>query len=238
MKKISTKRDLTIFKNNEFIVFAMDSCGAIGEKEFDKLNFDLYTAAKLTLRVCLNEIFAVNAVPKAVFSLVANEFEPTAKTILKAIRDELEENNLVDIEINGSSEENFETKMTAFGFNVFSTAKNLKIKNTESGYNIYLVGIPFVGEEVIENQDILLTPKIIKDILEKYEIGDFLPCGSGGVLKEIKILAQENSLDFEIFESNIDLHKSAGPATCGIFTSKDNIDFNKEIPLTLIGKYI
>jgi hypothetical protein len=238
MKKINTKRDLTIFKDNEYIVFAMDSCGAIGEKEYDVLNFDIYNTAKLTLRVCLNELFSVGATPKAVFSLVANEFDPTAGTILKAIKDELEDNELKDIEINGSSEENFETKMTAFGINVFSTAKKLKMKNTKSDYFIYLVGEPFVGQEVVNNQDILLTPKIIKFIINNYEIGDLIPCGSGGILKELNILSKENSLDFELFDTKIDLEKSAGPATCGVFTTKEKIESMGDYPLTLIGKYI
>lgn len=238
MKKISTKRDLTIFKDNEYIVFAMDSCGSIGEKESDKLHFSVYETAKLTLRVCLNELFAVGASPKAVFSLVANEFNPTAEIILNAIKDELDDNDLKDIEINGSSEENFETKMTAFGINVFSIAKKLKMKNTKSDYFIYLVGEPFVGQEVVNNQDILLTPKIIKFIINNYEIGDLIPCGSGGILKELNILSKENSLDFELFDTKIDLEKSAGPATCGVFTSKEKIENIKGYPLTLVGKYI
>jgi hypothetical protein len=238
MKKISTKRDLTIFKDNEYIVFAMDSCGSIGEKESDKLHFSVYETAKLTLRVCLNELFAVGATPKAVFSLVANEFKPTAKTILKAIKDELEDNDLKDIEINGSSEENFETNMTAFGINVFSTAENLKMKNTKPDYFIYLVGMPLMGQEVVDNQDILLKPKMIKHILDNYEIGDFIPCGSGGILKEIEVLSQESSVNFELFETKIDLKKSAGPATCGVFTTKEKIESIGNYPLTLIGKYI
>ncbi|MGM0641637.1 MAG: hypothetical protein ACQESN_09480 [Thermotogota bacterium] len=238
MKKVNTKRDLTIFKNDEYIVFAMDSCGAIGEKEVDELKFNVYNTAKLTLRVCLNELFSVGATPKAVFSLVANEFDPTAGKILKAIKDELEENDLKDIEINGSSEENFETNMTAFGLNVFSTAKKLKMRNTQPSYYIYLVGKPFVGQEVVDNQAILLKPKMIKYILDNYEVGDFIPCGSGGILKEIEVLSKENSLEYKLYENKVDLKKSAGPATCGIFTTKEKIESIKDYPLTLIGKYI
>jgi len=238
MKKIKTKRDLTIFKSEEYMVFAMDSCGSIGEKEADELRFDLYNTAKLTVRVCLNEIFSVGAIPKAVFSLVANEYDPTAKTILDAIESEMEENDLNDIEINGSSEENFESKMTAFGINVFSTAKKLKMRNTQPSYYIYLVGMPFVGQEVVDNQDILLKPKMIKHILDNYEVGDFIPCGSGGVLKEIEVLSKENSLEYKLYENKVDLKKSAGPATCGIFTTKEKIESIKDYPLNLIGKYI
>jgi hypothetical protein len=54
----------------------------------------------------------------------------------------------------------------------------------------------------------------------------------------LNILSKENSLDFELFDTKIDLEKSAGPATCGVFTTKEKIESMGDYPLTLIGKYI
>ncbi|BBE31982.1 hypothetical protein OSSY52_21230 [Tepiditoga spiralis] len=227
-KKINTFRDISIFKKeNTYFVFAVDSVGAIGEKENDKLNIPVKISAKYNMRVCLNEIYSVGVKPEVVFSIVSNEWNETGKNIYSGILSELKENNLESIEVNGSTEENFKTSMTAFGLTVMGTSNKLYFRNTKKGDKVYLIGLPRVGKEVLKNEKDNLNPLMIEEIFKNHKIGDFLPCGSKGISNELKILEKENNLKVNIIEMyDIDFNKSAGPATCGIFTSSENIILN------------
>ncbi|MDN5342150.1 hypothetical protein OF820_05075 [Oceanotoga sp. DSM 15011] len=192
-----------------------------------------------TLNVCLNELYSLNVKPLTVLSMVSNEWNPTGMNVLKGIKKGLSKLEL-DIPINGSTEENFKTSMTAYGMAVFGYTENIIWRNSKENDHIYLIGIPYVGEEVIKNQNNILNPKIIAQIIKENPIGDFLPCGSGGIYKELEILSKENELKYILFDDiienkNINIKKSAGPATCGIFTSKKEIKRN-DIPLFEIGR--
>ncbi|MEA1884663.1 MAG: hypothetical protein U9N62_09115 [Thermotogota bacterium] len=225
MKKITTYRDITVIQNEPFIVLATDSSGSIGEKEQDYLPIKTEIAATYCLRVCLAELFAVGAVPEVFISTVSNEFEPTGRKILTEIKKQCERYNITDYEVNGSSEENFPSTMTGFGITVLGSAKELHWKQTRVEDHCYLYGIPRVGQAVLENESTLLNPSIIQTLLTQYEIHDLLPCGSSGIQREIEVLCDEMNLSFE-YHKRLNpemLKKSAGPATCGIFTSSESI---------------
>lgn len=234
-KKINTFRDISIFKKeNTYFVFAVDSVGSIGEKENDKLKVPVKISAKYSMRVCLNELYSIGVKPEVVFSVVSNEWDKTGKNIYSGILSELKENNIKDIEINGSTEENFKTSMTAFGITVMGISDTLFFRNTKKGDNVYLIGLPRVGEEVLKNEKQHLNPLIIEKIFKDYKVGDFLPCGSKGISNELKVLENETNLKVSIIEMyGIDFNKSAGPATCGIFTSSQNIILDN---VKLIGR--
>jgi hypothetical protein len=229
MKILKSCRDITVIENTPFIVIATDSSGSIGEKEGDHLHVKTEAAAAHCLRVCLNEIYAVGATPDIIISTVSNEFDVTGVKILEGIREWCQRYHINDYEINGSSEENFPTVMTGFGITVVGNAKELQWQKTVEGDYCYLYGWPFVGEEVLEHEDNLLNPLIIQSLFNKYFIHDFLPCGSGGIINEIGVLCKETDLTFmyaridEDFDPEITLFRSAGPSTCGIFTTAEQI---------------
>ena len=225
MKTIKTYRDITVIENKPFIVLATDSSGSIGEKEFDQLKVPVEIAAAYGLRVCLNELFAVGAKPEIFISTVSNEYETTGRKISNEIQRQCERYEINGYEVNGSSEENFPTVMTGFGITVVGSANELQWKKTKEGDFCYLYGQPFVGREVLDYEDVLLNPLIIQKLFKNYEVNDLIPCGSSGIQREIKVLCSEMKLSFD-YNNRIDLRvlsKSAGPATCGIFTSSEKI---------------
>lgn len=241
MQIVENSRDITVlttssdYKDN-FMIIACDSIGSIGNKPSDVLKVEPEISAKYCLRVCLNEIYSVGAKPRLIISNVSNEWDPTGKNIYKAIKAECEKYSMNDIQINGSTEENFETQMTAFSITVIAKSECLKWNMTESDDYIYLFGLPYVGKEVLENEDRLLNPTEIERLLARLDIHDFIPCGSNGIKKEIKILEAISGcryIDFDKIDETV-ISKSAGPATCGIFSHpSDDLLWNN---IQLIGR--
>ncbi len=223
-------------KKNKYIVIACDSIGSIGDKAGDLLAVSPEISAKYCLRVCFNELYSVGAKPLVIVSNVSNEWDPTGKRIYESIKKECIEYNLHDIQINGSTEENFATSMTAFSITVIAQAEFLRWQMSQAGDFLYLFGKPYVGKEVLINEDKLLKPNDIDELFNKFEIHDFIPCGSKGIKKEIGIIEKHSKASFSDFNT---LHeklflKSAGPATCGIFTTPEK-DIEKE-NIILLGK--
>ncbi|HPF17563.1 MAG TPA: hypothetical protein P5107_12625 [Thermotogota bacterium] len=237
MKRIATYRDISVIQNDPFIVIATDSSGSIGEKEHDSLPVQIEMAAAYCLRVCLVELTAVGAKPEIIISTVSNEFEPTGRKILDEIKRQCERYRITEYDISGSSEENFATGMTGFGITVVGSTRQLHWKQTRIGDFCYLYGMPYLGHQVLDHEDALLDPTIIQTLFSQYEINDLLPCGSSGIQKELNVLCSEMNLSFEC-RQNIDsnlLVKSAGPATCGIFSSSQIISRDH---IQLLGHFI
>jgi len=209
-------------------VIACDSSGSIGEKETDRLRVAPSVSGRFALRVCLNEILSVGALPLCVVSAVCNEWEPTGTAIFKGIKLELDRYGFGDLPINGSTEENFPTAMTAFGITVIGWAKTLHFRKTRSGDTLYLFGSPRVGQAVLENENTLLDPAAIQRLFLTCPIGDLLPCGSRGIRHELSVLAKETGFRIHLKQPlDIDVDGSAGPSTCALFTSR-----NTTAPLT------
>ena len=218
-----TERDLTLYRTAEgYLVIACDSSGSIGEKETDRLRVPPAISGRFALRVCINEILSVGALPLCVVSAVCNEWEPTGAAIYRGIRRELDRYGFGDLPINGSTEENFPTVMTAFGITVIGWAKTLHFRKTRSGDTLYLFGSPRVGQAVLENENTLLDPAAIQRLFQTCPIGDLLPCGSRGIPHELAVLAKETGLEVRLEQPlGINSDDSAGPSTCAIFTSSD-----------------
>src|SRR6056297_873975 len=229
MKTMKSCRDITVIQNDPFIVIATDSSGSIGEKEGDRLQVKTEVAAAHCLRVCLNELYAVGATPDIIISTVSNEFDVTGVKVLEGIRELCQHYHITDYTINGSSEENFATCMTGFGITVVGHANKLQWQKTVKGDYCYLYGWPLVGEEVLEHEDDLLNPLIIQRLFKEHTIHDFLPCGSGGIIGEIMVLCEQTEMAFIDDTTDEDrdldqlLYRSAGPSTCGIFTTAEKI---------------
>ncbi|MDO9099907.1 MAG: hypothetical protein Q7V53_04075 [Caldisericota bacterium] len=217
---VETFRDISILRRgNGFVVSACDSLGGIGSLPADVVRASNEICGALTLRVCLNELAAVGAVPQLVMSLVSDAWEPTGREMLKGIRLELEEDGYPDVRVSGSTEENARTTMTGLGIAVTGWCDALRWRQTLPGDRLYLVGMPRVGTEVLEHVSQLLCPSVIRELLANEAVGDFIPCGSRGIRHEIGVLERETGTEARVQAPGcIDLDKSAGPATCGIVT--------------------
>ncbi|MBB6217220.1 hypothetical protein HNQ80_003339 [Anaerosolibacter carboniphilus] len=232
--------DLVTLPNGDILVIACDSCGAIGLKDRDVVKAPPFIAGKYTARVCLMETFAVGALPIAMTANICNELEPTGREILRGIQDELEECNLL-IPITISTEKNMETTMTALGVTVLGTCKEdgLRHYRVGKGNKVYVMGIPKMGQEVVDDRGEIATISTLIPLLQWENIKEILPVGSSGIKGELDKLSAHTGLHMK-FEGKIpiNLEKSAGPCTAVLLFSDGPIEEDCGIPFTRIGELI
>ena len=197
---VETARDVSVLRQaGGFLVTACDTLGAIGSKPGDVVVSPEEICGSYTLRVCLSELVAVGASPLLVMSLVCNEWEPTGRKVLSAIRAELDENGYSDIAVTGSTEENMTTTMTALGIAVVGFAASMRWRRTVAGDRLVVVGLPRVGADVLAHAGELLRPSIVQDLVRR-TVGDVIPCGSRGIRHELDVLAHEVGLRMVVRE--------------------------------------
>lgn len=232
--------DLVALPNGDVLVIACDSCGAIGSKEQDVVKAPPFIVGKYTARVSLMEVFSVGSLPIAMTVNICNELEPTGREVLRGIHDELEECNLF-IPITISTEKNMETTMTALGVTVLGICKEDALRHdlVEKGNYVYVMGIPKMGQEIMEDRGEIATISSLMEILQWDNIVEIIPVGSSGIKGELDKLLTHTGLHMA-FEPgiHISLEKSAGPCAAVLLFSNTPIDQVINIPLTWIGKLI
>lgn len=238
-------RDLSIIKIDEkkSIIIACDSCGSIGVKPMDELNVQPWIVGKFAARVPLMEVLCTGAEVISVMDSLCNEMEPTGNEIIRGIKAELAEAGVDSVIVNGSTEENFKTAMTAVGVTVTGIANvaSLKVNNIRTEADIVCVGLPKVGGEITLPEDgDLIDYKTIKTLLALPDVYEIVPVGSKGIAYEVQALAENNGMSSELFSYSFpDLYKSGGPATCAIMAIKKGAldkltSLNK--PMAIVGK--
>ena len=234
---IPTARDILTFRQDGgFLTVASDTLGAIGSKPNDRVRIDPETCGRMTARVCLMETLAVGAIPFALTALTCNEHDPTGAHLLAGIMQELADAGFKDLPVGGSTEDNMPTDMTALGLAILGACDRLSWRLARAGDMVYLLGRPYVGQEVLEHLTKLPTSSDILRLRELSHVGDVIPCGSRGIGWELRVLELETGLSVNL-GSGIDemlLKKSAGPATCAIITSNKQLTYGKH-PLIHLG---
>jgi selenophosphate synthetase-related protein len=234
--------EITFIDENNIMVIACDSCGAVGEKEFDVVNAPAYVVGRLTARVSLMEIISTGAVPKMLSTAISCELSPTGEKILEGIRDELINFDIENMPMAISTEKNFETKQTSLGITVVGLVNksSFRIASSIPGDVVYCLGIPKVGNEIsgAYDADIAQAAQLIK-LINTHGIHDVIPIGSMGIIGEVISMAKNANVKFKLANDLIiDVKKSAGPSTCLIFTCSPNCiipDFINT-PINLVGK--
>lgn len=223
---VETARDVSVLRQaGGFLVTACDTLGAIGSKPSDVVVSPEEICGSYTLRVCLSELAAVGASPLLVMSLVCNEWEPTGRKVLGAIRTELDEDGYSNVPVTGSTEENMTTTMTGLGIAVVGFAVSMRWRRTVAGDRLVVVGLPRVGADVLAHAGELLRPCVVQDLVRRDTVGDVIPCGSRGIRHELDVLSQETGLRMMVCnDTRVDLDKSAGPATCALVTVHGSLD--------------
>ncbi|MTV51004.1 alpha-ribazole kinase [Heliobacillus mobilis] len=229
---------------DQCMVAACDSCGAIGDKEFDVVPVPQYIVGRFTTRVALLEVLSVGAIPAVVTVAISNEPSPTGEEILAGVRDELKEIGKPDLPVVISTEKNIPTKQTGVGVTVVGAVerKGLRIGTTQPGDRMYCLGLPKVGPEVqrADDEEIAQASHILK-LFQVEGIHDVLPVGSRGIRAEAKTLAEGLGCCFSEWPpSGLDLEKSAGPSTCVLFTACPEVQLDEftGTPLQVIGEVI
>lgn len=212
-----------------------DSTGAIGEKENDVLKVDAEVVGRAAIKVALSEILCIGAWPIAISDTLSNEMNPTGIKIIDGIKKELTENEIYDIRLTGSTEENFPSTMTGVGVTAIGKAEkeDLKVRKAKVGMEVGLLGYPRVGQEVLCFDDILLLKDYVK-IFRCNEIVEAIPVGSKGIKYELNVLKFTSGLNLlREYDDEIDDEKSGGPSTCCIVVYKKD---DRQIVQNLVDK--
>lgn len=235
-----------VFINQDLcLVAACDSCGAIGLKDLDMVKVPWSITGRFTARVALLEVLSSGAVPQMMTVAISNEQHPAGDEILRGVKEELESAGLT-LSMAISTEKNVRTLQTGLGISVIGVAEKnqLRIGISQPGDDVFCLGFPKVGPEVINPKDSeIVQVKHLQVLLNFAGIHDILPIGSKGIRSEALQLAFAANCKLIIEPSCvIDLDKSAGPSTCLIFTSSSPrafdfapADFDR-LALTRIGK--
>ncbi|MBC9785681.1 alpha-ribazole kinase [Heliobacterium chlorum] len=229
---------------DQCLVAACDSCGAIGDKEFDVVSVPQYIVGRFTTRVALLEVLAVGAAPAVVTVAISNEPSPTGEKILAGVRDELKEIGKAELPVVISTEKNIPTKQTGVGVTVVGAVerRGLRIGTTQPGDRMYCLGLPKVGPEVqrADDEKIAQAGHILK-LFQIEGVHDVLPVGSRGIRAEAITLANAVGCRFSEWPiSSLDLEKSAGPSTCVLFTANREIRLDEfaDTPVQVIGEVL
>jgi len=233
-------RDVVMVPLNEdeVLIMACDSCGAVGMKEQDQVKAPPYIVGKYTARVSLMEVISLGAKVVCITVNICNELDPTGQAVLEGIRSELEECS-IQVPITFSTEKNMMTNMTAVGVTVVGVGnrKDLLLNQSASGDFVYVIGIPKVGSEVVEDQGKIAHTAVLLQLLKVDGIKEIIPIGSSGIEGELDKFLQANQLNVEYARNlPVDMKKSAGPCTAMLVICKGELLTEGNIPQNLIGR--
>ena len=238
-------RDITIidFDENRYLGIACDSCGGIGYKEQDMVKASPQLTAYHTGKVVLAELMSMGFTPFILADGLAVEMNDTGKQLIEGFNEVLSKLSF-NVHLTGSTEENIKTVQTSMGITCIGLCDKdkLKFNKTKSGDLCLIIGLPMVGNEVVNNPDKALDIEDFEKLFHCDFIKEMLPVGSRGIECELNDLLKYNGLNFK-YESNIsiDLKKSGGPSTsCIVTLSKDNLEEVKNTikkPINIIGSF-
>jgi hypothetical protein len=204
------------FNGVDSLIIACDNSGAIGMKENDLVHVPYETVAYYSFRVAVMECIAAGGQP---ISVVLHNFcgnEPWDE-LVRGIQKGLLELNMKNVLITGSTESNFSLLQSALGLVVIG--KKSIVQTTEMVYpeqlKFAVVGMPLVGNEVIEQNDEVAPLSIFQEISMVNDVMIW-PVGSKGILFEMNQMFPNDGFSKEMIITNVNVLKSAGPATCFI----------------------
>lgn len=246
--EIKKLRDLTMvhISDDQELVIACDSCGAIGNKEMDIVKTTPEIVGYFTCRVPLAEVIAIGAEPITVINTLSVEMNDTGKGIIQGIKRAISPLGLPeDIIVTGSTEENFPVCQTGIGVTIIGIINKDKWQKpiTRSGYLAVVAGLPKVGQEVLDDEErTIISPRVIKELRKIEDVGEIVPVGSKGVIHEIKEIAKTNYISYKLNDKLlVDINKSAGPATCAVITidrtKLEDLKANCPVPVNVVGEF-
>jgi hypothetical protein len=202
------------FNDVDSLIIACDNSGAIGIKAQDYVHVPYETVAYYAFRVAAMECIAAGGEP---ISVVLHNFcgnEPWDE-LVSGIEKGLRELKLSDIRITGSTESNFSLLQSALGLVVLG--KKATAQSTDYAFSKYsklaVVGLPLVGNEVIEQKDDVVPLSIFQEV-SMIQNALVWPVGSKGILYELNQMFPNDKLSQEMVVTSVDILKSAGPSTC------------------------
>lgn len=202
--------------NQESLIVASDNSGGIGMKAEDHVQVSYETVAYYSFRVAAMECIAAGGEP---VSVVLHNFcgDESWSELVGGVQKGLAELNLEDIPITGSTESNFHLKQSAIGLVVLG--KKPFDKKTEKYFSndlkFAIIGKPLVGNEVIDLTHEVAPLSTFRKVSTLQDIMIW-PVGSKGILSELNQMFPTKEFTKEMLDTNVDVLKSSGPATCFI----------------------
>lgn len=239
-------RDLTVidFDENTYLGIACDSCGGIGYKEHDVVKASPQLTAYHTGKVVLAELMSMGFTPMILADGLAVEMDDTGKQLIEGFNEVLSKLKSTKVHLTGSTEENIKTVQTSMGVTCIGTCDKNKLKymNTKKNDVCMLIGLPLVGNDVVNNPDKILDIDDYEKLYLCEYINEMLPVGSRGTTAELEDLCEYNNVSFK-YEDNIsiDLKHSGGPScSCLITTDDKYVDIIRSLvnkPVEIIGRF-
>ena len=222
------KDDVLIIPINkdESIVIATDCSGSVGEKENDNVKVDYKVTSYFMARVAIMEVLCTGAeiIGYTISNYTGLDWDLWIEGIKKALKEVGKEN----VPYIGSSESNFKMKESAMGITVIGKKKNILEYKEYNNYAV--IGMPLVGNEVVDNLDKMITLREIVELRDCKDVGTMLPIGSEGVNWEFG-----NNCGKQILECGLDVDKSGGPSTCIVVNYSDKVE--NKIKQMFVDKY-
>jgi hypothetical protein len=206
------------------LIIASDNSGAIGMKKDDLVFASYETIAYYSFRVAVMECTAAGGKPVSVIihNFCGNE---AWEKLTSGIQKGLNELHLKNIAITGSTESNFLLQQSAIGIIVIGQkpqGEMDKILFNEQS-KIAIIGKPLVGSEVIEQED-QIAPLHIFQKISGFQRTMVWPVGSKGILYELNQMFQNKKFLMEQVNTDVDVLKSSGPATCFIALFQEDLE--------------
>ena len=243
--------DVSILKvpTGHAIVVGSTSSGAVGSKERDKVKVQSRVLGKFLARVALMDVITTGAFPLLLSVTLGVEKEPTGREIIEGIKHEVVvlglEANQVIME---NTEDNFGTEQTGVGLTVvgFANETELRLGKTKPSDLVVAVGLPKVGYEVIQGEvkGEIADLKMVTMLCQKKFIHDISPVGTLGIAHEARMMAYAVGRQLKLAEEvNVDLEKTAGPATVVLVTvGNEKLGELKsllgKLPVTIVGEIL
>ena len=244
--EIKQVRDLTLISidENRYMGISCDSCGAIGNKEFDVVKATPQITAYQTAKVALAELMSMGFTPLVLSNGLAVEMNDTGKQLIEGFNSALSMLKTCKVHLTGSTEENMKTVQTSMGVTCIGVCDKdkLKYKKTTNHDICILLGLPLVGNDVINNPDKILDVSDYENLYLCDIIKEILPIGSRGISSELNDLCEYNNLNFKYKDNiSLDITKSAGPSCCCLITL-DGLNIEKIVqlsnkPMEILGSF-
>ncbi|WP_160723292.1 AIR synthase related protein [Bacillus sp. USDA818B3_A] len=206
------------------LIIASDNSGAIGIKKDDLVLAPYETIAYYSFRVAVIECMAAGGEP---VSVVLSNFcgNEAWEKLTRGIERGLDELQLKDVVITGSTESNFSLQQSAIGVIVIGKKPSGEMEdfifNEQS--QLAIIGKPLVGNEVIEQENHIVPLSIFQEISRMDGI-QVWPVGSKGILFEMNQLSKSKTFVKDKMITEVDVVKSSGPATCFIAIYQESVE--------------
>ena len=141
--------------------------------------------------------------------------------LLAGIEKGLEELGLKGaVSVTGSTESNFTMLQSALGMIVLGKRESTYVDEVSfENRKVAVIGSPLVGNEVLEQENDVIPLSLFQELCELEDVV-IVPVGSKGILYELKNMLDDPSIVGDRLICDVDVSKTAGPATCVLIAFK------------------